>query len=76
MKWLFQQRVGRRPLQAHKYNHNFIDTPCDKCDVCKRTENLEHFSLNCIRFTGTRRTLNSVFSIDTKRQFQSIEPPK
>ena len=38
------------------------------------TENLELFFLNCIRFTETRRSLK--FSIDTKRQFQSIEPPK
>ena len=41
MKWLFQLRVGLSPLQAHKNNHNFSDTPCDKCDVCERTENLE-----------------------------------
>ena len=54
MKWLFQLRVGLSPLQAHKNNHNFSDTPCDKCDVCKRIENLEHFFLHCIRFTGTR----------------------
>ena len=74
MKWLFQQRVRISPLYAHKKNDNFSDTLCDKCDVCKHTENFEHFFLNCIRFTETRRTLK--FSIDNKRQFQSIEPPK
>ena len=73
-KWLFQLRVGLSPLHAHKKNHNFSDTPCEKCDVCKRTENLKHFFLHCIRLTGTRGTLK--FSIDTKRQFQSIESPK
>ena len=74
MKWLLQLRVGLSPLYAHKNDHNFSDTPCDKWDVCKRTENLEHFFLHCIRFTETTRTLK--FSIDTKRQFQLIEPPK
>ena len=74
LKWLFQLRVGLSPLYAHKKNRNFNDTLCDKCDVCKSTENLKHFSLNCTRFAETRRTLK--FSIDTKRQFQSIEPPK
>ena len=63
MKRLFQLKVGLSPFSAH----NFSDTPCDKCDVCERTENLGHFFLYCIRFTETRRTLK--FSIDTKRQF-------
>ena len=58
MKWLFQLRVGLSPLYAHKNNHNFSDTPCDKCDVCERTENLEHFFLHCIRFTETKLNVN------------------
>ena len=31
LKWLFQLRVGLSPLYAHKKNHNFSDTLCDKC---------------------------------------------
>ena len=73
MKWLFQLRVGLSPLQAHKNNHNFSDTPCDKCDVCKRTENIEHFFLHCIHFTGTRRTLlNSVLTLNVN--FNQLNP--
>ena len=73
MKWLFQVRVGLSPLSVHKNNHNFSDTPCDKCDVCKRTENLEHFFLYCIRFTETRRTfLNSVLTLNVN--FNQLNP--
>ena len=71
MKWLFQPRVGLSLLYAHKKNHNF----CDKCDVCKRTENLEHFFLHCIPFTETRRTLiNSVLTLNVN--FNQLNPPK
>ena len=42
-------------------------------DVCKRTENLEHFFLNCIRFTETRRTLlNSVLTLNVN--FNQLNP--
>ena len=41
LSWLFQLRVGLSPLYANKNNHNFSDIPCDKCDICKHTENLE-----------------------------------
>ena len=57
IKWLFQLRVGLSPLNEHKNNHNFIDTPSDKCIVCKRSENLEHFFLHCTRFIESRKTL-------------------
>ena len=73
MKWLFQLRVGLSPLYAHKKNNNFSDTLCDKCDVCKRAENLEHFFLNCMRFTETRRTLlNSVLTLNVN--FNQLNP--
>ena len=71
MKWLFQLRLS--PLSALKNNHNYSDSPCDKCDVCKRTENLEHFFLYCIRFTETRRTLlNSVLTLNVN--FNQLNP--
>ena len=74
MKLLIQLRVGLSTLYAHEKNHNFSDTLCDdKCDVCKRTENLEHFFLNCIRFTETRRTvLNSVLTLNVN--FNQLNP--
>ena len=73
LKWLFQLRVVLSPPYAHKKNQNFSDTPCDKCDVCKRTENLEHFFLHCIRFTVTRRTLlNSVLTLNVN--FNQLNP--
>ena len=73
LKWLFQLRLGLSPLYAHKKYHNFSDTLCDKCDVCKRTENLEHFFLNCIRFAETRRThLNSVLTLNVN--FNKLNP--
>ena len=65
MKWLFQLRVELSPLYAHKKNHNFSDTLCDKCDVCKRTENLEHFFLNCT-------LLNSVLTLNVN--FNQLNP--
>ena len=37
--------------------HNFSDTPSDNCDVCKRSENIEHFFLYCTRYIEARRTL-------------------
>ena len=73
LKWLCQLRVGLSTLYAHKKNHNSSDTLCDKCDVCKSTENLEHFFLNCIRFTKTRRTLlNSVLTLNVN--FNQLNP--
>ena len=73
LKRLFQLRVGLSPLYAHKKNHNFSDTLCDNCDVCKSTENLEHFSLNCIRFTEARSSLlNSVLTLSVN--FNQLNP--
>ena len=54
-------------------NHNFLDTPSDKCVTCNRSENLEHFFLFCIRFTEARHTLlNSVHVL--YRNFELLQP--
>ena len=50
-------RVGLSPLHDHKMKHNFNDTLSDKCAVCNRTENLQHFFSHCTRFTEARRSL-------------------
>ena len=73
MKWLFQLRIGLSPLYAHKLNHNFSDTPCDKCGVCNRTEDLEHFFLHCTGFTESRNTLlNSLKKLNVN--FDQLNP--
>ena len=79
IKWLYQLRVGLSPLYEHKMKHNFSDTISDKCDVCKHTENLEHFFLHCTRYTEARRTLlNFVLTINDVNfeQLQSREQIK
>ena len=57
IKWLYQLRVELSPLNEHKRKYNFLDTPSDKCSVCKTTENLVHFFLYCSRFIDARHTL-------------------
>ena len=70
---LFQLRVGLSPLLEHKNNHNFLDTPSDKCITCNRTENLEHFFLYCARFVSPRRLLfTSIQSLNIN--FELLEP--
>ena len=73
VKRLFQLRVGLSPLLKHKVNHNFLDTPSDKCITCNTPEDLEHFLLHCARFTEFRHTLfNSVHSLNAN--FQLLSP--
>ena len=70
---LFQLRVGLSPLLEHKNNHNFLDTPSDKCITCNRTENLEHLFLYCTRFVSPRRLLfTSIQSLNIN--FELLEP--
>ena len=57
IKVLYQLRVGLSPLRDHKIKHNFSDTLSDKCAVCNRTENLEHFFSHCTRFIEARLSL-------------------
>ena len=57
IKWLIKLQVGLSPLYDHKLKHNFSDTPSDKCDVCKRSEYIEHFFLYCTRYIEARHTL-------------------
>ena len=57
IKWLYQLRVGLSPLNQHKRNHNFIDTPSEKCILCNVTEDTEHFLLICGNHEIHRNTL-------------------
>ena len=39
LKYLYQLRVGLSALRAHKFKHNFKDTPNDKCSCSTGPEN-------------------------------------
>lgn len=45
--WLFQLRVGLSPLKAHKFRHNFLDTPNNICDCTLNCESTKHYFLEC-----------------------------
>ena len=70
IKWLYQLRVGLSPLYAHKLKHNFSDTT--KCDTRNSIENLEHFFLQCIRFTEARCALLNLVQSLPNANFESL----
>ena len=53
-KMLYQLRVGLSPLKAHKFRHNFIDTPYEACTCQKDVEFSIHFLLYCLSFNAHR----------------------
>ena len=57
LRYLYQLRVGLSPLRAHKFRHNFLDTPSDMCTCQTGTESTTHFLLHCPRFNGYREEL-------------------
>ena len=57
LKYLYQLRVGLSALRAHKFKHNFKDTPNDKCSCSTGPENTLHFLLSCPFFTSQRAKL-------------------
>ena len=60
-KRVFQLRVGLSPLKAHKFRHNFIDTPTDICNCTLNIESTKHFLLDCPLHRAHRATLmNSI----------------
>ena len=57
LKYIFQLRLGLSPLRSHKFRHNFLDTPNDKC-LCKTgKETTEHFLFKCPYYTSQRLVL-------------------
>ena len=52
--YLYQLRVGLSPLRSHKKNHNFMDSPSDKCHCNGGIEDTNHFLFEC-PFYGTQR---------------------
>ena len=57
LRYLYQLRVGLSPLRAHKFKHNFLDTPSDMCTCQTGTESTTHFLLHCPLFNGYREEL-------------------
>ena len=58
-RYIFQLRVGLSPLRAHKKQHNFKDTPDDRCPCGNGIETTEHYLLNCQFYQTERETLLS-----------------
>ena len=59
IRHIFQLRVGLSSLRAHKRNHNFKDTPDDRCPCGIGIETTEHFLLKCSLYQTQRETLLS-----------------
>ena len=59
LKYIFRLRVGLSPLNCHKRNHNFIDTPSSLCDCQQAPEDTIHFLLECSKFIDPRKLLIS-----------------
>ena len=57
LNYLYQLRVGLSPLRAHKFRHNFLDTPNDLCSCQSGIESNIHFLLKCPQFTTQRELL-------------------
>ena len=57
LRYLYQLRVGLSPLKAHKYRHNFRDTPNDICLCQSGVESTIHFLLHCPFFNAGREEL-------------------
>ena len=74
VKHIYQLRVGLSPLNHHKKNHNFKDTPIDICRCGNGIESTEHFLLNCLLYTNARKGFfTSINSLTTKIQkFESM----
>ena len=57
---LYQLRVGLSPLKAHKYKHNFLDTPNESCICQSGIESTTHFLLKCPLFDAHREIMMNV----------------
>ena len=57
LRFLYQLRVGLSPLRAHKFRHNFLDTPNELCLCQSEIESTSHFLLHCPLFNDHREVL-------------------
>ena len=56
VKYVSLLRLGLSPLNAHKFNHHFVNVD-EYCAVCGCTESTEHFLLTCPSYRLSRATL-------------------
>ena len=57
VKLIFRLRVGLSDLKKHRKDHNFLDTPSDKCDCGEEVEDTIHFLLKCKLYDEPRDIL-------------------
>ena len=62
LSYLYQLRVGLSPLRAHKFRHNFLDTPDDLCTCQSGIESTTHYLLKCPLFDVHRELLMDIVS--------------
>ena len=60
LRYFYQLRVGLSPLRAHKFRHNFQDTPNDLCMCQSGIESTIHFLLHCPIYDDQREVLMSI----------------
>ena len=60
LRYLYQLRVGLSPLRAHKFRHNFRDTPNELCICQSGIESTIHFLLHCPMFDDHREVLMDI----------------
>ena len=60
LRYLYQLRVGLSPLRAHKFRHNFRDTPHELCICQSGIESTIHFLLHCPMFDDHREVLMDI----------------
>ena len=60
LRYLYQLRVGLSPLRAHKFRHNFRDTPNDLCVCQSGIESTIHFLLHCPIYDDHREVLMNI----------------
>ena len=63
IKWLYQLRVGLSALNHHKYSHNFLDTPSNKCILCNTIENTQHLMFNCSIYDEAGMGMGVVYGV-------------
>ena len=72
-KYIFQIRVGLSPLRAHKFQHNFADTPTSSCTCGLDAESTSHFLFKCPIYAPQRASLAmSVIAVLTLRNLNQL----
>ena len=74
IRYLTMLRLKMSPLNSHKYENGFLDTPDGLCRVCGSVEDNRHYLTLCRAFTNMRTDLyNAVTTIIGKEA--SVIPP-